>query len=148
MAYDSKTLCVPISNKISVDSITIRESNVSPVPSVHNIGVIFDDSFSFYAHIFRLRNIHRINFSLTLQARVFSHVSMLIALLVGLLQGHILRLQSVLNSVTRAIARAHISCDYATTLLAVQSLPLSAINLVIDCNWIHAHLIHLRIGAL
>ena len=142
MAYDSKTLCVPISNKISVDSINIRESNVSPVPSVHNIGVIFDDSFSFYVHIFRLRNIHRINFSLTLQARVFSHVSMLNALLVGLLQGHILRLS------LRPIARAHISCDYATTLLAVQSLPLSAINLVIDCNWMHAHLIHLRIGAL
>ena len=59
MMNDSKTefiviisICIP--SKVSVNSITIGESNVPPAPSACNIGVIFDQSFSFNDHISKL----------------------------------------------------------------------------------------------
>ena len=42
------------SNKVSVDSITNGESNVTPAPSALNIGVISDNSFSFIVMSVRL----------------------------------------------------------------------------------------------
>ena len=81
MMNDSKTeffviISIGNSNKVSADSITIGESNVPPAPSARNIGVIFDQSFSFIDHIsklwqssyFWLRNIRRVRRCLTLTA--------------------------------------------------------------------------------
>ena len=116
------------SNKVSVDSITIVESNVPPAPSARYIGVIFDQSFSFNDHIsklcqsgyFWLRNIRRVRRCLTLtatqllvQALVLSRLDYCNSLLLGLPQGQISRLQRVQNSAARLVTctpwREHIS---------------------------------------
>ena len=114
--------------KVSVDNITIGESNVPPAPSARNIDVIFDQSISFNDHIskvcqsgyFWLRNIRRVRRCLTLtatqllfQGLASPRLDYCNGLLLGLPQGQISRLQRVQNSAARFVTciplREHIS---------------------------------------
>ena len=123
MMNDSKTEFVIVVSsgsvdKVSIDTITIGDSSVSPSGSARNIGVIFYTTLCLNDHITKVcqtchywvKNIRHIRCCLSLtatqllvQALVLSRLDYCNALYVGLPQQQLRRLQRIQNSVAHLI---------------------------------------------
>ena len=105
-------------DKVSIDTITISDSSVSPSGLARNIGIIFDNTLCLNDHITKvcqtchywLNNIRRIRRCLSLtatqllvQALVLSRLDYCNALYVGLPQQQLGRLQRIQNAAARLI---------------------------------------------
>ena len=139
MMNDSRTEFVIVVSsgsvdKVSIDTITIGDSSVSPSGSARNIGVIFDNTLCLNDHITKvcqtchywLKNIRRIRRCLSVtatqllvQVLVLSRLDYCNALYVGLPQQRLGRLQRIQNAAARFITctprQEHISPVKRTT---------------------------------
>ena len=103
--------------KPPLDSITVGDDTVEPTSSARNIGVVFDDTMSFEEHVnelcrtafYHIRNISRIRSCLSdstktlVHALVTSRLDYCNALLYGLPDYLIQRLQYVMNAAAKVI---------------------------------------------
>ena len=109
-------------DKVSIDSITIGDSSVSPSGSARNSGVIFDNTLCLNDHITKvcqtchywLKNIRRIRRCLSLtatqllvQALVLSRLDYCNDLYVGLPQQQLGRLQRIQNALHASLPVPH-----------------------------------------
>ena len=118
--------------KAGTVAISVDDQSITLSPTVTNLGVIFDSSLSFQAHIknicrisyFHLRNIARLKTSLSkddlktlVNALIFSRIDYANALLSGLPAETIRCLQVVMNSCARMLTGTRRS-DHITPVLA------------------------------
>ena len=107
-------------SKTSPFSLSIDNVTLSPSPLVRNLGVLFDSTLSFSAHInsvvktsfFHLRNIAKIRSSLSqsaaetlIHAFISSRLDYCNSLLAGINSSHLCKLQMVQNSAARLLTR-------------------------------------------
>ena len=127
-------------SKVSLPSITIGDSQITPSSQARNLGVIFDSTMTLKPHIsnivrvssFHIRNISRIRKYLNqsaaeqiIHAFVTSQLDNGNALFYGLPQNQISRLQHIQNTAARVVTLSRKSCHITPILKELHWLPVS-----------------------
>ena len=126
--------------KVCLPFITIGDSQITPSSQARNLGVIFDSTMTLKPHIsnivrvssFHIRNISRIRKYLNqsaaeqiIHAFVTSRLDNGNALLYGLPQNQISRLQHIQNTAARVVTLSRKSCHITPILKELHWLPVS-----------------------
>ena len=127
-------------SKVCLPFITIGDSQITPSSQARNLGVIFDSTMTLKPHIsnivrvssFHIRNISRIRNYLNqsaaeqiIHAFVTSRLDNGNALLYGLSQNQISRLQHIQNTAARVVTLSRKSCHITPILKELHWLPVS-----------------------
>ena len=127
-------------SKVCLPFITIGDSQITPSSQARNLGVIFDSTMTLKPHIsnivrvssFHIRNISRIRKYLNqsaaeqiIHAFVTSRLDNGNALLYGLPQNNISRLQHIQNTAARVVTLSRKSCHITPILKELHWLPVS-----------------------
>ena len=125
-------------SKISVQSIKIGQTEVSPVASARNLGIWFDTHLDMGTHIaktcssafYYLYNIRHVRKYLSresteklVHAFIISRLDYCNSLLYGIAEYQTMKLQRVMNASARLIYRAHKFCHITPLLAELHWLP-------------------------